>query len=562
MLSTNGHTTNPERVALYMRVSSEEQREAGTIQTQSDSQTRHAASCGFEVAEVYADDGVSGTIPLHERPEGRRLLEDAKEGKFQSVLVYKLDRLGRTQLGILDAADRLERLGVALRSATEHYETATPQGRLLFQMLGSFAEFERSTIKQRTRDGLHREYREGRYMGPIPFGYRASDSEDGCLKIAPEEAELVRGIFERIAMGGTLYSEAARLNDLGVRPPSWRYLSEKRSPAKHWSPPTIRTIVRNTTYSGTHKITLSTGEVVEQAVPIIVEPELQRQALARLEENRRFSGGRKTRQYLLSGLITCAVCGCSCVGRTNTARGKKYPYYRCSDDHALRLRRAPRGHAPYVRAEWLEETVWADVRQFLRDPGAVLERVREQMGSGGASAELEERRTDLSKRLAGKHKERDRWLHLYAQGHISDAELETHLTDLRAQIGNLTLLLESVEDELKAQREYVQVAENTEAWLLRLKTRVEEVEGDSTEAYQKRRELVKLLVAGITAGKHDDGSPDVRITYRFGPPEPYPEEALFASGVENGPAQFALKHSSNCAGETSRTPPIWNAPAL
>ena len=127
MPSTNGHATNPDRVALYMRVSSEEQRDLGTIQTQSDSLTRHAAACGFEVSEVYAD-GVSGTIPLHERPVGRRLLEDAKEGKFQSVFVYKLDRLGRTQLGILDAADRLERLGVALRSATEHYETATPQG--------------------------------------------------------------------------------------------------------------------------------------------------------------------------------------------------------------------------------------------------------------------------------------------------------------------------------------------------------------------------------------------------------------------------------------------------
>jgi site-specific DNA recombinase len=388
MPSTNGHTTKPEQVALYMRVSCEEQRDAGTIQTQSDSLTRHAAACGFEVAEVYADDGVSGTIPLHERPEGRRLLEDAKEGKFQSVLVYKLDRLGRTQLGILDAADRLERLGVALRSATEHYETATPQGRLLFQMLGSFAEFERSTIKQRTRDGLHREYREGRYMGPIPFGYRAGDSEDGCLEIAPEEAELVRGIFERIAVGGTLYSEAARLNDLGVRPPSWRYPSKKRSPAKHWSAPTIRTIVRNTTYSGTHKITLSTGEVVEQAVPTIVEPELQRQALARLEENRRFSGGRKTRQYLLSGLITCAVCGCSCVGRTNSARGKKYPYYRCCDDHTLRLNRAPRGHAPYVRAEWIEETVWADPEYGPHSPvhGTLLSWVAQALPAGNSNS--------------------------------------------------------------------------------------------------------------------------------------------------------------------------------
>jgi hypothetical protein len=91
---------------------------------------------------------------------------------------------------------------------------------------------------------------------------------------------------------------------------------------------------------------------------------------------------------------------------------------------------------------------------------------------------------------------------------------------------------------------------------------VQEVEGDSPEAYQKRRELVKLLMAGITAGKHEGGSLDVRITYRFGPSEPYREEEMFASGVENAPAQFALKHSSNRSGGISRTPPIWKAPAL
>jgi hypothetical protein len=209
-----------------------------------------------------------------------------------------------------------------------------------------------------------------------------------------------------------------------------------------------------------------------------------------------------------------------------------------------------------VRAEWLEETVWADVRQFLEDPGAVLERVREQMASDDATTELEERRADLTKRLASKHKERDRWLHLYTQGHISDPELETHLTDLRAQLANLQLLLESVEDELEAKRQYVRVAETTQAWLVRLRARVEEVEGDSPEAYQKRRELVKLLVAGITAGKREDGSPDVRITYRFGPPEPFREEDGFVSGVENGPAQLALKHSSKRSGGISRIPPI------
>ncbi|MCA1687905.1 MAG: recombinase family protein [Actinobacteria bacterium] len=213
-------------------------------------------------------------------------------------------------------------LGVALRSATEHYETATAQGRLLFQMLGSFAEFERSTIRERTQDGLHRKYREGRYMGIVPYGYFL-DRGAGRLQIVPEEAEIIREIFERIAAGGTLYAMAMWLNELGVPTPSRRYASKKRPPAKQWIPATIRLFVRNTRYTGRHKITLSTGELVEQTVPAIVEPALQRPALEHLEENRRYSGGRKHRDYLLSGLVTCETCGCSCAGQRAAQHGRE-----------------------------------------------------------------------------------------------------------------------------------------------------------------------------------------------------------------------------------------------
>jgi DNA invertase Pin-like site-specific DNA recombinase len=214
MPSTNGHGSTPERVALYLRVSSEEQRDAGTIQTQRNYLERYAAERGFEVIETYSDDGVSGTYHLHERREGLRLFEDAQAGKLDTVLVYRLDRLARTHLGIQDAADRLECLKVALRSATEHYETATPQGRLLYQMLSSFAEFERSTIKQRTRDGLHREYGEGHYMGRAPFGYRADGH--GHLQVVLEEAEIVRQIFEHIAASGTLKRARRAYSELEV----------------------------------------------------------------------------------------------------------------------------------------------------------------------------------------------------------------------------------------------------------------------------------------------------------------------------------------------------------
>jgi hypothetical protein len=180
----------------------------------------------------------------------------------------------------------------------------------------------------------------------------------------------------------------------------------------------------------------------------------------------------------------------------------------------------------------------------------------ERSWSACASRWRATRHADLTDRLAAKHKERDRWLHLYAQGHISDVELETHLADLSTQLDNLKLLLESVEAELEARREHVEVVETAASWLMTLRERVEEIEEDTEEAYAKRRQLVKRLVERIVAGRDANGNTSVRITYRFGPPEPSGEEDGFVTGVENGPAQFALKHSSNRSRGISRMPPI------
>ena len=132
MPSTNGHGSKPERVALYLRVSSEEQRERETIELQREFLEQYRSLMELELAEIYKDDGVSCTIPLHERPSGRQLLADARGGKFEAVFVYKLDRLGRSLLVIVDAHDRLQEAGVALRNATESIDTSNPSGRLIF----------------------------------------------------------------------------------------------------------------------------------------------------------------------------------------------------------------------------------------------------------------------------------------------------------------------------------------------------------------------------------------------------------------------------------------------
>src|SRR5215213_7000663 len=119
---------------------------------------------------------------------------------------------------------------------------------------------------------------------------------------------------------------------------------------------------------------------------------------------------------------------------------------RCKD---LRFRRGAPSYKPsFVRAEWLEELVWSDVRRFLENPGEVLERLREQHDAADDAGELEARRKELANGLAAKQAERDRYIKAYAQGHVSEEELDVYLADLKNQIDNLRVLVASIEAKL------------------------------------------------------------------------------------------------------------------
>ena len=166
-----------------------------------------------------------------------------------------------------------------------------------------------------------------------------------------------------------------------------------------------------------------------------------------------------------------------------------------------------------------------------------MERVREQMETDDGAAELEARCDDLSGRLAAKRSEKERYVKLYARGHLSDEELDLHLADLRTATENLSLLLEAARDELAERRARATLADSAEAWLLRLRESVSEVERDSEDAYLARHPLVRLLVASITVGRAPGGQPEVRVTYRFGEPPAETEETEgFVSFEENGKA--------------------------
>ena len=320
-------------------------------------------------------------------------------------------------------------------------------------------------------------------------------------------------------------------------------------------------IVHQGAYSGLHRV--KAGEdYIERKVPPIVEPSLQQRAETALEANKhRASPERKgARKYLLSGLIRCEVCGYACTGRTSTGRvsggTRKYSYYGCVSNRAERGTKGSASRilphrAPHVSAPWLEELVWADAKRFVTNPGEVLERVRDQLGSERDAVELAARLKSLSGRLVAKQSEKDRYVRLYAQGHISEAELETYLADLKNQISNLRLLIEATEGDLSQKRERTELADTTFMWLSMLRERAEEVEEDTPEAFAKRQQLVRLLVERITLGRGEGGEATVQVTYRFGPPEDTVEdEYALASTAQNSCGNLAAKRKPS--GTTSR----------
>ena len=160
------------------------------------------------------------------------------------------------------------------------------------------------------------------------------------------------------------------------------------------------------------------------------------------------------------------------------------------------------------------------------------------MPGGVRSGELEARKKELAKRFAARQAEKDRYVRVYAQGRISGEELVAYLVELKKHIDNLRVLLASIEVELSERHERTALTDTTHVWLLSLRKRLEEVEEITREGFEKRKQLVGLLVESISLGKsQQEGRAEVQITYRFGPPsasDAESEEDLSMSVVKNG----------------------------
>ncbi|MBV9925633.1 MAG: recombinase family protein [Acidobacteria bacterium] len=505
-------------VAIYLRVSSDEQREKHTIETQRVETTRYCNNHDLPIYRVYADDGVTSMIPLYRRPAGSELLRDALDKRFSTVIVYRLDRLARRTLEILNVIEFLLKHGVAVRSVTEMVESETPAGRLMVTMLGGFAQHEQDVIRERTLAGERRAAKEGKMLGGVaPYGYKLADKK---WLVSEDEAEVVRFIFAEYIAGKSCFHIAAGLTRRGIPPRI----------AKRWSEVTVLSMIRNESYAGRRGwgkrrtyyedgrekyVLRPKEELIYIPVPAIISQDQWEAAQRQRLINGKYSRRNSKRVYALKALIKCGVCKYSYCGRTKVYRGVEYRYYHCGSCSAQSIRKGC-GNLQ-VRADELEAAIWAELSGFLHNPRSVIQQITERIkaargAQGGVEEELARVERDLEKLKAA----RNRVVRCVASGTFSNEEAADEMEGIRATVERLQAERATLLDRAESSKGNEDKLRDAESVLREVGKLV-----DNADAETKSR-IMRRLVEGITINSATtaDGKREIRadVTYHFSPP--------------------------------------------
>lgn len=351
-----------KNVAIYVRVSTDIQVDGYSIDEQLERLEKYCDAHSWTIYNKYIDPGYSGSNI--DRPAMLRLIKDAREKKIDVVLVYKLDRLSRSQKDTLYLIEE-EFLpnGVDFISMSENFDTSTPFGRAMIGILSVFAQLEREQIKERLAMGHIGRAKAGYWHGGsnVPIGY---DFIDGKLVINEYEALQIRLIYKMFLDGETIHGITRYMNE---------HYTNKYSSYKDSSQTGV--ILRNRLYIG--KIKYKGQEYDGAHEPIIDE-----ETFNRVQERYREISSKWNDQYrspfkgkhLLSGLVFCGNCGARYFVWSSKSRksGERYAYYKCySRDGNSQMKKMDGCRNPNYRVEKLDQVILDEIKKLKLDPGYI-----------------------------------------------------------------------------------------------------------------------------------------------------------------------------------------------
>ena len=470
---------DPPRIAFYTRISTDEDHQKYSLGAQKE---RLEAFCkaqwddDWKLHKIYRDTE-SGTHM--NRPGLEEMLYDAEAQAFNTLLVFRVDRLSRKVRELAQMVDELTKYGVVLKSITEPFDTANAAGKMMLQMLGVFAEFEHATIVERTKVGMEKKAKGGDWVGGVvPYGYQL-DPEKGLI-VHEEEAVIVKKMFKMYSFGqeGT-HTICHKLNEAGHR---------KRS-GKKWDKRVILHMIKNPLYVGK----LRWREVVyEGNHDSIISEALFEKAKeimqGRVEDlnGRRFHNGD---ERLLAGIIKCSRCKSHMVGVSTHKKERRFPYYICSKRWNIKD-----CDQDYVRADLLETAIMQDIKTMFRDEG-FMARIWEE-----ANRRLSAEKPDVDKEIgkveaqAGQTRARiDRYFEAFEAGTMKPELCNEKIQDLNARLEEL----EAEKRDLEGRRKALELPAIDREMLSGLVDDFEKVMAEGTNPQKKdllRRLAKKVLV--------------------------------------------------------------------
>ncbi len=428
------------RIAVYVRVSTQEQAKEGySIGEQIDRLNKYADAHGWVVVKIYTDAGHSGAN--QERPALQDLITDVEAGKIDKVLVYKLDRLSRSQKDTLELIeDVFLKNNCDFESMTEKFDTSTSFGRAMVGILAVFAQLEREQIKERMSMGIEARMKEGKWRGgkSVPFGY---DYEPALEKLVVNEYEamVVKFLFDEYTEGKSQYHIANDMTEKGY------FLRNGKIDNRN-----IRYILKNKTYCGylRHK-----NEWIKGLHDPIIDEETFKKANDRLEESaKQFKeSGRKVGSANittnLGGLVYCAKCGAKFA--TATSGSKKYGYkrnYVCSSQNkkSKNMIKDPNCKNTIYKVPELDEIIFKEIKKLAIDPDYIstIKKQNEQEDEVKQMHTIEEQIKSINNQLS-------RFMDLYGLGRYTIDELDAKTQPLADQ-------------KLKLQKELNRLKEDSE----------------------------------------------------------------------------------------------------
>jgi site-specific DNA recombinase len=492
-MNRNGSNTKSRRLrcAIYTRKSTEEglDQEFNSLDAQRESGEAYILSQieqGWDCLPARYDDGgfTGGNM---DRPALKCLLADIEARQVDIVVVYKVDRLSRSLLDFTKIMETFERFGVSFVSVTQQFNTTTSMGRLMLNVLLSFAQFEREIISERTRDKMAAARRKGKYVGGSPvLGYDL-DRGSSRLVVNHREAALVRQIFETYLRLESLLETVKEITSQGWTTKRWTTSKGIVRGGRPFDRNSLYKLLTNVVYLG--KVRYH-DEVYKGEHEAIVDEKLFNNVEKTLKNNYRNGGSLVRNKYgaLLKGLLRCAPCGCSMMHSYAAKGQKRYRYYVCMYAQKRGWHTCPSKSVP---AAEMENFVVEQIRSVGLDAAILTETVNaaRQHAQKRLAAIAEERaaiekdyelKTSLLRHIASKPNPD---VGLLADLHEQIRACERRVTTIRAEEVRLKANLFTEGDVAEALRDFDSVWEslNTREKVRILQLLIEYVAYDGAE---------------------------------------------------------------------------------